>query len=212
MSMQPKPDPVKFCEFCGEQLHRKRFNGRLEDYGVFLRRRNCNMTCGNSKKEVGKSAHHWRARKYMKDACEKCRATEDLHVHHDDGDYRNDDPSNLVTLCSSCHLRLHWREDRDKRVAAIRAAVQRPMRNCEVCDTEFRPANTITRTCSPACKVLLLSWSQPLGRSGHRGVYWDGTRGNWQARCKRSGRFVTIGRFDTLEEAVAAVIEAGEAA
>lgn len=31
-----------------------------------------------------------------------------LHVHHIDGDKKNLDPSNLITLCSTCHLRLHF--------------------------------------------------------------------------------------------------------
>lgn len=211
MTMPPKADPVKHCEFCGERLHRKRFSGRLEDRNVFLRRRFCDRRCGSSKKEVGKSAHHWRAQRYREDACKECQSTEDLHVHHADGDYRNDAPENLVTLCASCHLELHWREDRKQRVAAIRAAVQRPMRACEVCEAQFRPANTGARTCSAACKAVLLSWSQPMSRSGHRGVYWDGAREKWQARAKRGGRFVSVGRFDSLDEAVAAVSAISEA-
>jgi hypothetical protein len=153
VSTLPKPEPVKFCEHCGKQLHRKRFNGRLEDYGVFLRRRFCDLSCGNSKAEVGKSAHHWRARKHRKDVCQECGSPANLDVHHKDRNPANDDPSNLATLCESCHLKLHWREDREKRLAAV----QRPPEICVVCQGEFRPRHRRTQTCSPPCKAALLS-------------------------------------------------------
>jgi hypothetical protein len=40
-------------------------------------------------------------------------------VHHIDRNPANNDPVNLLTLCSTCHLKLHWREDREKRMAAM---------------------------------------------------------------------------------------------
>jgi 5-methylcytosine-specific restriction endonuclease McrA len=36
-------------------------------------------------------------------ACTECGATENLAVHHIDGNARNDDPTNLTTLCEECH-------------------------------------------------------------------------------------------------------------
>lgn len=105
------PEPKKHCLHCGQQLRRKRIGDRLEDLGVFKRRRYCDRTCmaaGMNKPEVTKGAHLWRARKHRKDACEKCGATERLHVHHRDENWRNNDPLNLMTLCPSCHLKLHW--------------------------------------------------------------------------------------------------------
>lgn len=44
-----------------------------------------------------------RYRRYRKSACETCGATADLSVHHADGNARNDEPRNLVTLCVPCH-------------------------------------------------------------------------------------------------------------
>jgi 5-methylcytosine-specific restriction endonuclease McrA len=35
--------------------------------------------------------------------CAQCQSTEELEVHHIDGNWRNDDPKNLVTLCATCH-------------------------------------------------------------------------------------------------------------
>ena len=41
--------------------------------------------------------------------CIECGATEDLHVHHIEPMTKsaNNDPSNLVTLCESCHAAAH---------------------------------------------------------------------------------------------------------
>jgi hypothetical protein len=153
----PKPDPIKFCEVCGVQLERKRYNGRLEDRGVFLRRRRCGQSCANTKlTDLTPDGYRWRARKHRKDACESCGATANLHVHHDDRNPANNDPANLRTLCHSCHLRLHWREDREKRLAAMKRPPIPPV-ICAVCNGEFWPRRRRIQTCSPGCKSALLS-------------------------------------------------------
>ena len=118
MAIPPKEDPVKFCKACGKELRRKRYGKRLEDRTRFLAREHCDQSCANSRKVVTRSAHQWRARPYRKEACEECGTGLNLHVHHKDRDWANDDPSNLQTLCASCHLKLHWREDRAQRLAA----------------------------------------------------------------------------------------------
>lgn len=40
-------------------------------------------------------------------SCEICGATKDLEVHHKDKNHSNNNPSNLMTVCSSCHQRVH---------------------------------------------------------------------------------------------------------
>lgn len=112
MPFQPKSDPIKFCPICGTEMKRKRFNGRLEDRSRFLSRVTCSQACGNTRATVGRQALHWRARRHRASSCRDCGATEMLHVHHMDRNPANNDPANLVTLCGSCHLKLHWREDR----------------------------------------------------------------------------------------------------
>jgi 5-methylcytosine-specific restriction endonuclease McrA len=112
MPFPPKADPQKDCKTCGVALTRKRFaSGRLEDRNVFLRREHCSLSCANTKDKVVKDTLHWRARKHRKDSCEECSTTIALHVHHVDRNPANNDPANLRTLCASCHLKLHWRED-----------------------------------------------------------------------------------------------------
>src|SRR5574337_204403 len=119
MSIEVSPKP---CERCGVTMERKRYNGRLEDPAVFARRRYCSLSCANSRDEVTKSAHHWRAQRHRKDSCQTCSTATDLHVHHIDRNPANNDPANLMTLCASCHLKLHWREDRAARMAAVKRA------------------------------------------------------------------------------------------
>lgn len=61
------------------------------------------------------STTRWRRIRYrvlVRDgfACQRCGKTQDqaeLHVHHLDGDARNDADENLATLCRPCHQDQH---------------------------------------------------------------------------------------------------------
>ena len=111
MPRQRKPTPERYCQSCGERLERKIINGRLEDLAQFIRRKNCNVLCmakGMVKQKVDRTMYHKRARVYLKSNCEQCQTTENLAVHHRNGDITDNAPANLMTLCSSCHLKLHW--------------------------------------------------------------------------------------------------------
>ncbi len=39
--------------------------------------------------------------------CTACGSNEDLIVHHKDGNDRNNEVGNLITLCRSCHVKTH---------------------------------------------------------------------------------------------------------
>jgi len=39
--------------------------------------------------------------------CQRCDSKENLLVHHQDSNDRNNDSSNLIILCNNCHLDLH---------------------------------------------------------------------------------------------------------
>ena len=45
--------------------------------------------------------------KYTAEKCAICGSVKSLQVHHKDEDRTNHQPENLITLCSSCHLRVH---------------------------------------------------------------------------------------------------------
>lgn len=134
-----KEDPEKNCEICGTPLTRKRFaSGRLEDRNVFLKRTHCSQACANSRKVVQRNTHGWRARRaVLVEKCEDCGTAEKLHVHHKDRNPANNDPVNLAVLCASCHLKLHWREDRDYRVQRIRESVGASMNRRYVAGKEY---------------------------------------------------------------------------
>lgn len=102
------------CGACGEQLERKRFSsGTLESNLAFERRVYCDRSCmaaGMRDDDPSDSALLVRQRSLRKDACEHCgRGGAHLQLHHVDEDRRNDDPTNLLTLCASCHATEHWR-------------------------------------------------------------------------------------------------------
>ena len=47
-------------------------------------------------------------------------------------------------------------------------------------------------------------------KSGHRGVIWDKARGKWRAEIKVHPRRIHLGRFDLIEDAIAAYAAAAE--
>ena len=103
---------MNICIHCGKELVQKRFSsGVLESPSMLARRKFCDRTCMavHRKKETCSSQSHSRMKAANTAAatCEICGATEDLQVHHVDENPRNNAPSNLRTLCRSCHRRCH---------------------------------------------------------------------------------------------------------
>jgi len=43
--------------------------------------------------------------------CQACGAREDIIVHHKDGSQANDELSNLIPLCTTCHGKVHGRSN-----------------------------------------------------------------------------------------------------
>lgn len=62
-------------------------------------------SCHNKRHNIGPS--RFKYRKFKKDVCEECGFVPvhpcQLDVDHVDGNHKNDDPSNLRTLCANCH-------------------------------------------------------------------------------------------------------------
>lgn len=95
------------------ELHRKRFNGCLEDNGVFRRRVYCDRACmaswmeGRMRVPTVQNSRR-QSTKQMLPQCQNCgRDDTRLSVHHLDENPLNNAPSNLRTLCGSCHSLSH---------------------------------------------------------------------------------------------------------
>jgi hypothetical protein len=112
MPRTAKPQADKICLNCGNTFNRTRYNGTLEDNTRFQKRRFCSLTCMGTFKRKEKPTRRAllkRIRHLRKGQCEECGTTENLSHHHKDLDWTNNDPLNLATLCSRCHLLLHHR-------------------------------------------------------------------------------------------------------
>jgi hypothetical protein len=105
------PLPIKDCEYCGKRLVRRISPcGWPESYIMLARRRYCNNRCRADAEmsiPAKRSAHGARARRYVKGECEVCGKKARLDVHHKDGNWQNDSEGNLVTVCRSCHMKIH---------------------------------------------------------------------------------------------------------
>ncbi|MCH1964374.1 HNH endonuclease signature motif containing protein [Clostridium perfringens] len=132
-----KEDPIKYCKFCGKQLFRKRFNGRLEDLGVFKRRKYCSVKCMKlDYLNIGENNSNWsnshttariiNKEILKKNKCELCEKTGKLDVHHIDGNFQNNSIDNLQILCRSCHNKIH----KNKKVCKVCGEKHRALGYC----------------------------------------------------------------------------------
>ena len=104
---------AKVCQYCGKEFSRQMIGNRLEDVGVFSRRKYCSLSCSNSKKHPTHwETYHYRARKHRKAYCEACLTDRQLHAHHVDGNPENNSAGNIQTLCVHCHNFLHATAER----------------------------------------------------------------------------------------------------
>lgn len=112
MATPMKVDPTRLCVACSSPLERKRFSGRLEDRTRFLSRMTCGEKCMGLmfvKDTSRDGSKRRRTQRYRGPCCEACGVKKSLHAHHVDGNLNNDSPSNIQTLCASCHLIHHHR-------------------------------------------------------------------------------------------------------
>lgn len=133
------PLPPKVCVTCGHLYSRNRYGGILEDTAHFKARKYCSLSCANTRLIVTVPRMRIRAHKQIGIACERCGAMHSLHVHHKDENPMNNEPSNLVTWCASCHRRWHWTAGREKsRRASACAICSSPSRRQGFCQKHFR--------------------------------------------------------------------------
>ena len=115
MPQHRKPDPEKYCEYCGKRLERKRLpNGELQSLLHFNRQKYCNRLCfamatdAKPSKSEDWSTTHYHARKEVEPGpCERCGKPNAKDVHHRDGNHLNNSRENLERICRSCHSKEH---------------------------------------------------------------------------------------------------------
>ena len=108
--MNRKDDPIKICAQCEKQFFRVYFGDRLQDLGSFKKRKFCSKICQLEYQLKAEQTRQWIGRKlqsFKKDKCATCKGNHWIGVHHRDGNWKNNDISNLITLCASCHSKLH---------------------------------------------------------------------------------------------------------
>lgn len=105
----------KVCAACRSAKDLRRKLKRLAETGKI---KNPGVGSGNG---VGKGPQHHSyktgehaCRNYLKLVCETCGSKKYLDIHHDDENRSNNEPSNLKTLCRSCHITLHHARRKDK--------------------------------------------------------------------------------------------------
>ena len=175
MPMPRKKDPSKNCEHCGEGMERTRMSGRLEDRTAFLNRKYCNTRCmalAMMKEFPTRSAIQKRIAVHRKDSCESCGGQKRLGIHHKDRNWRNNELSNLQTLCASCHTSLHHAagdiiKKKEKPPCMV---CGKPSYRLELCSTHRTRARKhgnpyLTRKLIGASWQLVLDASGPSGRA-----------------------------------------------
>ncbi len=114
---QPTGPAQKYCPPCG-----KKRSEECKERSARLSYENAVRTGRIKAPGVGTGGNQWEEknsqwkggistpiawRRGLKDSCERCESTAHLLVHHKNRNRKNNDPSNLETLCKSCHLCEH---------------------------------------------------------------------------------------------------------
>ena len=76
--------------------------------------------------------------------CKSCGRTKKLEVHHIDGNNKNNDLNNMITLCMACHRNLNWVLQHPYLTYLVlktsdgKAENKRLPTNCPLCERKYR--------------------------------------------------------------------------
>lgn len=92
---------------------------------------------------------------------------------------------------------------------------KRPVRSCgcekqKSCLENAASHNKINKAFSTNFGVIESNKPYINNKSGYKGIYWDKHRNKWCADICSQGKRIRLGRFDTIEDALKARIEAEE--
>jgi len=103
----------KVCKVCSSRFERRRSSsGEIQRTASFRAQKYCSIECGGIAKRgrssESEAAYRWQSGMLVRDRCNRCGSkTSRLLVHHMDENPRNNNDSNLETLCYQCHGRVH---------------------------------------------------------------------------------------------------------
>lgn len=150
--MENKP----ICIQCNSEIERGTGkSGRKEENYRYLSRKFCNFKCSGaymkdrkiSVKQLGagrqlsRATYAKMAGKFRKNNCERCGTDQKLTVHHINKEWWNNDPSNLMTVCNSCHSKIHHEMGDIKTPIGDRLP-------CRVCGVEYKPGSSRGDLCN----------------------------------------------------------------
>jgi len=145
--MKPKS---YLCFVCGREYEPKQCSQKY-----------CSKACKN---RADKNDRRFSgSRQYVLDrdgnACVKCGSNRGLIVHHKDKSRFNNNPSNLETLCRSCHAKVHYLDT---------WVVKPETRECVVCGGKYHPIQKNQKLCRR--KACLVEWKKLQKRANHEAV------------------------------------------
>ena len=116
----PTGPAQKYCKPCGKSIKKEKSRKRSYDFAVESGRI-VNPGVGSGGAQTGSSNPYWKGgisppqyRRWRGDTCERCGTTLHLVAHHTDRNRQNNHPSNIETLCRSCHALEHQLEQNFK--------------------------------------------------------------------------------------------------
>ena len=101
---QPKTSKKLYCTDC---IKKRRVNATMKAKKKRIPTTEIGVGSGNSSKNKNQPLGIQTYRRAKKDKCEWCGATKNLIVHHIDENRYNNELTNLVTICRSCHQKHH---------------------------------------------------------------------------------------------------------
>src|SRR5581483_3263021 len=153
MGRRRLPDEAKNCEQCGRPLARTKYGGQLEDRARFKARRFCDLTCSGAFHRKATPTLGALRKRHLPSrgmVCQQCGSQHLVSLHHIDENPANNDPTNVMTLCGSCHTKWHWQHGK---MATPKRATE-----CSVCGrTPTHPNDHIRRG---MCQMHYQRWKR----------------------------------------------------
>lgn len=163
-----KQNVFSTCEYCGKkyktvksQIGKTRFCSRACQNKWHAKHHDISGN-NNPMYNGGIQSYRKLARKVLPNKCDICGSTENLIVHHIDGNRRNNpaNGSNWRILCRRCHQVLHdctknLPEKRESKKEKMGIKKSRMLKTfiCPVCHKTFHPFNNKQKFCSRNCAL-----------------------------------------------------------